>query len=216
MKITEKLGLKKPDTTDTFDIETFNTNMDIIDNEAWQLAHPIGTYVITSTNTNPATIFGGGTWELRHKSFQRLHYYKNSETTISSDVVTVNDTNVSAVSTFLLEREGHTIRIRIRFTNKVAMLDTALNLFTVNLDKLGITGTGWTKYFTFFSDGGEGIIMAQASYAGAISSVDVTTNAGGGASIPAESSCLLDLEWTPVTSEMLNSACDEFHWLRTA
>lgn len=214
MKITENLGLQKPDATDTFDIETFNTNMDLLDEHGWQLAHPVGTYVITSTRTNPATIFGGGTWELRHKYFKRLYAYKSDGTLPSG--VTMNTTNVTSVNNCLIEREGNHVRLRFVFENKVALLDTTTALFTLDYDVLGITGTGWTKYFLGYTDGGEGIFMSYVGTSGNVGVYDVTTNAGGGASVPAGNTCYFDIEWTLVQSEMLDSACDEFHWLRTA
>lgn len=60
MDLTSNLGLQKPDGSDTFDIETFNTNMDIID-LIWQRIYPIGAIYMSASNINPEELFGG-TW----------------------------------------------------------------------------------------------------------------------------------------------------------
>lgn len=60
MKITEKLGLKKPEPSDTFDIQDLNDNADILD-RLWEIVYPVGAIYMSASNINPEELFGG-TW----------------------------------------------------------------------------------------------------------------------------------------------------------
>ena len=60
MKITEKLGLKKPDPSDTFDVQDFNDNADILD-RLWEVVYPVGAVYISTNAASPQDLFGG-TW----------------------------------------------------------------------------------------------------------------------------------------------------------
>lgn len=60
MKITEKLGLKKPEPSDTFDIQDFNDNADILD-RLWEIVYPVGAIYMSANAVSPQDLFGG-TW----------------------------------------------------------------------------------------------------------------------------------------------------------
>lgn len=60
MKITEKLGLKKPEPSDTFDVQDFNDNADILD-KLWEIIYPVGAVYISTNAASPQDLFGG-TW----------------------------------------------------------------------------------------------------------------------------------------------------------
>lgn len=60
MKITEKLGLKKPEPSDTFDIQDLNDNADILD-KLWEIVYPVGAIYMSASAVSPQDLFGG-TW----------------------------------------------------------------------------------------------------------------------------------------------------------
>lgn len=72
----------------------------IVTNKNPYLAHPVGTCVITSTNTNPSTIFNGGTWSLIDKNF--IPWASSS-----TSLFTVNSTNFTLTSIYV-SRATHT------------------------------------------------------------------------------------------------------------
>ena len=64
-KYTENYALIKPLQTESYDVDVFNKNMEILDDVISKLAlklHPVGSFYTTSDGTNPSEIFGG-TWE---------------------------------------------------------------------------------------------------------------------------------------------------------
>ena len=82
--------------------------------------YPINSVVITSTNENPSTKFGG-TWELVDKEFKEV--YKNYE-----DTVFTKTSNISSCQ-LALTRSSKTIRITNLPFSFTACKTTSLSLF---------------------------------------------------------------------------------------
>lgn len=169
--------------------------------------YPIGSIVATSTNTNPSTELGG-TWELIDKEFK-------SEASSSDDLFTANSTNCELSSCYYT-RSGHSLQIRLNFTNKVALTDSAVDLGNFNYDELGITTMPFGLYYELgTTDDGNGIFLFYVDYeSGNIESREVLSKNDN--SIAVDSSCYLLFEFVVTQSRMIDSFCDKFYWKRTA
>ena len=103
----------------------------VITSKDQYLAYPIGHCVITTTNTNPSSAMGGGTWELIDK---RMSYATFS----IANMVTLNTTNCSAAKG-TITRCSDTIHIYGNFTPLVPITDSDITFFTLKLSTLGIS-----------------------------------------------------------------------------
>ena len=169
------------------------------------LIYPVGSVCVTSTNTNPSTIFGGGTWTLAHKRFK----YQ-----IVEDVITFNTTNTQNGDSVAVIN-GEQIEIRLSFAPKVDLTDSTITIGQLNLASIGLTGK-YSEYAPFFADAGNGIAYLQVTNTGVIQTQDVVTKASGG-TIPASTSTgQARLSVMFGQGSMMDSFCDEFHWIRTA
>lgn len=169
------------------------------------LLYPVGSVYISSTNTNPATTLGGGTWTLTHKRFA----YQ-----IIEDPITFNTTNTQSGDSVAVIN-GEQIELRLSFAPKVDLTDSTIEIGQLNLAQIGLTGK-YAEYVPFFADGGNGIAYLQVTNAGVIQTQDVVTKASGG-TIPASTStgqARVSLMFGQ--GSMMDSFCDEFHWQRTA
>lgn len=169
------------------------------------LVYPVGAVCITSTNINPATIFGGGTWSLTHKRFK----YQ-----IVENVITFNTTNTQS-GTSVAVINGEQIEIRLSFANKVDLTDAVITIGQLNLADIGLSGK-YAEYVPFFADAGNGIAFLQVTNTGLIQTQEVVPK-GTATTIPAStSSGQARLSVMFGQGSMLDSFCDEFHWVRTA
>lgn len=173
----------------------------------WQtlldLAFPVGSVYITSENTNPSSIIGG-TWTLSHKRFA----YQ-----IIENPVTYNMTNTTAgVSTAVLN--GETIQLRMTYAVAVDIADTTIEIGQLDLDKIGLTGK-YSEILPYMNDGGGGIGMLQISNAGLISNIEVIAKSGGTIAASANTG-QVRASLMFGQGSMVDSFCDEFHWIRTA
>lgn len=175
------------------------------------VAYPVGSIYISSTNSNPSSLFGGS-WELINKSFAPFQDSKSDSTYIS-----YNTTNASAASATFI-RNGQTITLRISVTPKVDLSDTTIVLGQLNLTNLGINTFFPTSFssFPFTTDAGHGIALVTISTTGAISSVEV---------VPRNNDTTLDTDTHTIGTaftitchpdNMIDSVCNEFHWKRVS
>lgn len=93
----------------------------------------IDTSAIVYEEKNPA-LYYGGEWSLIDKMFYNA--YRNG---VEDEEYTRNSTNCTDVTEFYWLRSGHTISIAIRFTNKVQIAGTNLEMFTIDYKALGTT-----------------------------------------------------------------------------
>ena len=175
----------------------------------WQtlldLLYPVGSVYISNTNTNPSGPLGGGTWSLVHKRF---------EYQIVEDVITFNTTNTQSGDSVAVIN-GEQIEIRLSFAPKVELNDSTIAIGQLNLADIGLTGK-YSEYVPFFADGGNGIAYLQVTNTGVIQTQDVITKTSGG-TIPASTSTgQARLSVMFGQGSMMDSFCDEFHWVRTA
>lgn len=171
--------------------------------------YPVGSVYCSSTNTDPATTFGG-TWELVDKGF------KSTQTSITQSA-----TNYLSVFEVVSIRTDKTVRFRIRLTNSVELNDTTVVLGTVDLTQHGLQ-TYNDNYFLYsvlggvaISDGGQATIYYDFNTTGAIETNDVLT-VGGTHILPVDSNFYINAVVTVEANQMIDSFCDKFYWKRTA
>ena len=166
---------------------------------------PVGSVYIMSTNTSPES-FLGGTWTLVDKEFRP----QNLEPT-----VTLNTTNCTS-ATVGGHVGGHTIFMYFDITNKVALTDTAVELFTVTPSSCGVD-TFYAQRMTHFTDGGNAVINSGLSGAGLWTAYDVMIRGSSTASLAAATSLSrVTITMDTTYTHMLDSFCDKFYFKRTA
>ena len=168
--------------------------------------YPVGSvYVANTSSFNPNTTFGGS-WTLFDKEFEPKSSTDNTG-------FTRNTTNCTAVTAFHWFRYGHTITLTVIFTNKVAIADTTLPMFTFDFATLGITQFATGHYGVTYSDGGEAVAFININAtSGAFQTVDAqpANIAAGQTDNRGTFNFVIPPEY------MLDSACSKFYWKRTA
>ncbi len=174
--------------------------------------NPIGSVIITSTNTNPGLTLGG-TWELIDKE------YKNEFVHVSDQYWYIEYGVLKASASGLIARADHTICLKLRLITTTPITSSA-SLGTIRRNVSGVTSNG---SFSFSNEGG-------TAYA-----VDPTTNTGyvvqymlrgdgtisiehvyGGQSLPTGAVINIHTIVPMDTEDMADAYCDKFYWKRTA
>lgn len=171
--------------------------------------YPVGSIYMTSTNTDPATILGFGTWSLQHKYFS----IKNQENIATWNTTNITTTNAGSV----MHRGPDVIILRLYYNNKVAFADTTLPIATIPLDTLGYSSLIGI-YGQAIVNGGDGIGCVYFSVSGTnlqVQNYDILT-ATTATSIAAGKNWWLTVLLPAYTPAMLDSACNQFVWQRTA
>ena len=170
---------------------------------------PIGTVIITSSNTNPS-VYYGGTWELIDKEFKNF-----SNTYSSTEVSKIATSENATVTQVVVQRVGHTIVLRVGFETKIELNDNDINLFTLNLSELGVVDFRFGAYFiTIPVDNKDGIIIGSLESNGVVLSSDVIMK-GNATVMPSGANASLFIERNVHSAVMLDEACDKFYWKRT-
>lgn len=174
--------------------------------------YPVGSCITMSTNTDPATVLGFGTWELVDKQFKYAWV---------DGFVTWNSTN-SQNGASACAMHGHTLDIRLSWQNKVAISDSDLTWGTIDWTKLGVTDLNFVHgiYCMIQADGvnavGLGQVARSSLTADTFKSSDFVTRA---TSYPTTTAQAMQTEFTIVglsADHMDDSFCDMFIWERTA
>ena len=166
--------------------------------------HPIGSIYITNSSTNPSS-FLGGTWTCIKKSFK--------EATITNSV-TYNSTNTTNGSQYLY-RHGESIFLRLNFKTLVTVADTAIEIGTFSTANAGLNNFYTPSGLISQSDGSNAIAMIGLG--ASIQFQDVITKTTA-------TSVAANADWWRISTQisfinpdwMVDSACEQFYWKRTA
>lgn len=167
--------------------------------------YPVGSVYVTSTNTNPASILGKGTWTLVDKGFKSYSVFTPSMFTAGTNVV---------VDSAYLGRGANTIRIRLALAVNTTLSDTGMSLGSLKWDVVGITGlhAALIEHLAFRDGANGGIVYSVFQESGEIQQLDVLDVD----SIASGSTFFLDFTFVVGYDRMLDSVCDKFYWKRTA
>lgn len=178
---------------------TYNTLLDLM--------HPVGSIFTTTTNTNPAALFGGE-WTLVDKAF------KNTYLTINSTHWTATNATIGDYSNILLN--DHTIAFRLNFKTTAALSDETVTLGQLALASCGLNQLSYAVFYhTAISDGSNCVIACRMDQTGTISIHEVI-NADDTHSMVSGSDFFIHLTVPVRYTDMLDDFCDKFHWKRTA
>lgn len=169
------------------------------------LTHPVGSVMITSSNTSPASNVGG-TWSLIDKGFKSYH-------DDGADFFTPV-TNVLEEGTWVT-RADHTIRIRIAIIiNTTATDEENMTLGTLNYSSIGITRIPSNLVGSVtYSDGANcGFSWSLNETTGVIKLTDIFD----ASQLPSGNSFNIDMTLPVYYGAMADNVCDKFYWKRTA
>ena len=166
--------------------------------------YPIDSIVVTSTNENPSAKLGGR-WELIDKEFK---------SSADNNTIFFSANSNATTKSCLLIRAGHTLRIRLNFTNKVEITDSGAVIGEFNYNLIGIvrTNIGLSSMVGGTDNGNCTFIYDVNHSTGSTFIGDVV----GENSLATNSNCFIDFT-VPIQKEyMLDSFCDKFYWKRIA
>ena len=192
-------------------LQKYNGTVDELSNTLitglMQKMYPVGSVYTTNSNINPNTLLGFGSWSLVGKNFSLLSISSDNIFTMASGLTNSLSTKYSVL------RTGQTMRLRLGFKIGSALNDNTLNLGNLNLAFLGTAGFSYTyEQCVGVSDGGNAIIIGTLGYGGDLSIIDVV----GVDSMSASQAFYFNFTMPILTGNMLDEACDQFHWERTA
>ena len=175
--------------------------------DIYNTLYPVGSIYTSSTATNQSSSLGFGTWKLVGKQFIDTAEYDNSANTF----FTPNATNTTSAAVVCI-RSGTTLTVRLQINNKVAIGTTELVMGTFNWEAMGISGLSYDLfYFLGGSVDGDDAFLYRVYKNG-----DVHIWKYINSSIAANKNCYTSFTVTVPYTKMLDSACDKFHWKRTA
>lgn len=179
---------------------------------AINMAHPVGSIICMSSNTNPSTLYGG-TWTLVDKE---LSYRWHDLYASGGWSATYANAQITAGARI----GGHAMDIRLELTTTTALSDSSIELGYINPNALGITEFPIAyRYVPFSYDGGGvrdvvGTTIIAAN--GRVTAEDVW-NADGGHTYASGYNLALIYHFSSIPFNfMLDSYCDKFYFKRTA
>lgn len=166
--------------------------------------YPVGHVIITSTNESPANLYGG-TWTCIHKVFKE---YKGS-------ITTTKGANASSAGCEIV-RAGNTIRFRVYFVPNTSIADSTLTMGYLDFESAGIDGLGYSVFnYHAGNDASGGWAMTTVAHdTGAIQTEEAIAQTSG--TLASGNTYYLDFTQSCYPSKMLDSACKEWYWKRTA
>lgn len=178
--------------------------------------YPIGSIIITNTNTTPEMTVGG-TWELTDKEF------KNAFVSLSASDWTESNATFSEGR---VQRDGHTIRLQLWLITKDALTTSGGALGTLNRAVCGLDTTktegsfimGPENSVAFATTANDQVDYLIKYFVGddgriELKKIILTDDA---TSLPTESTVCLEFSALADWKGMLDSACNRFYWKRIA
>lgn len=200
-----------------------NDNLDAIMSRLADVYYPVGSYIITSTNTHPNDLGIKGTWSLKSKTLQRdLNSIIGISGSSSTKLFTVNSTNFTLTS-LSIKSDGSIPYINLYGYNKVALSDTDVAIGTLDYTALGSSiGTYYVYTHGYVNSQNTALMVTVKSSndGGTVSIVDII-NRTGATSLAAQTSGYVYIQFplhlnTDNGLRYKDELCDQFHWLRTA
>ena len=180
-------------------------------NKLLNIAHPIGSVITTTTNTNPGSGIGG-TWVLVDKAFKTQYNVLDSSCWTKANANLIYNSDASTVA-----YADHVINIRLKVETTAALSDTNVKLGTLNFAKLGIERLFYSVlYGTAQSDGGQCTINYSVDYETGEITVHDVLNVDGTHTMAAGETFFININEAVSHSMMLDSFCYFFYWIRTA
>lgn len=197
--------------------------------------NPIGSVIITSTNTNPGLSLGG-TWELFDKEYKTSKDRMLSVDYALGGLKAWEETNYSAtIYSGYAAKSGHDIRLNLVLTTRSAITGgSALGNRTfgkLHSDALGFTSfdpfnyqltedrfahatndVGTEFYMIRYIIGSAGEVIFTHVY----DKIGAQTGAPAGGTLPANAKVYINTDLQINAANMLDSFCDKFYWKRTA
>ena len=174
----------------------------------FDLLYPVGSCMTVTSNTNPGTTFGRGTWELVHK------LYKSQWVTLSPTWNTSAVTGTEAAAIL----NGDVLELRFYFTNKTAISDTETQICTFTPASVGVTSEGeHGAYAPVMNDGchaiGLGTLVGGTTYI--LRTTDWVTRPTSYPTTTGQA-CQISITMCIRSASKLDSFCDTFIFKRTA
>lgn len=191
-------------------LEAANISLTATSNNMLNVAHPVGSIMITATNSNPANTIGGS-WTLVDKGFADISGY------ITSEHFTAGSASLADGNSSLFLLKDHMFTARLNLVTTAALSDTTATLGTLNLSNLGISVLPYTVVSDVTaSDGGQCTILYSINNStGAITTTDVFS-LDDKHSLAAGSTFSIHISQPISYTEMLDAYCNKFYWKRTA
>ena len=182
---------------------------------AIDIAHPVGSILCMSSNTNPSTLYGG-TWTLVDKELSYRWHDLAASGGWSATYANVQTTAGARIG-------GHAMDIRLELTTTTALSDSTIELGYINPNAFGITEFPLVYRYVPFSYDGGGVkdVVGQTIIAnnGKVTVEDIWTATADGAShtYASGSSLAIIYHFSSIPfNYMLDSYCDKFYFKRIA
>lgn len=173
------------------------------------IAHPVGSIMITSTNANPASTIGGS-WVLVDKGFADRSGY------LTSTHWTTTNARLTDSNSALYMLKDHMISIRLGLTTTATLSDSTIELGKLNLSTLGVSELPYTIVSDVAaSDGGNCTVSYTIVGNGTITTTDVLA-LDSSHSLASGNTLSIHINQAVSHTEMLDAYCDKFYWKRTA
>ena len=203
------LGLFK-DSIETFGTELLNNRSGSLKMNL-NLIYPIGSMIITTTNTNPKNTLGGE-WELINK---QMSDYKIDETD-SNSLFTPVSSVVSSYTVNIMRTET-SLRIRLYIVLAGTLNDNGTILGNFDFTKLGIRNLYHTmEQLPIMFDGGNSVVNATLGYTGELKSNDVISRGTESSTLVSGNGGYLNVDISIPYTHRNDNACDKFFWKRTS
>ena len=196
--------------------------------------YPVGSCFITNTNTNPSSILGFGTWQLKHKVLESYAGTSSNgnDGSIGNYIgnITWNNTNtiryVTSGSTTNYRTATIVIRngemfLRIVWYNKVAPSDDTIEICSIYFPQFSSTPYGLRS--AGVADGLNSIPIAGISWSGndtmgIIGTIHVYDFVHSGTSYSTKTgeTCWVEFRLAYTDSQIRDNYCNEFHWIRVS